>query len=92
MNRVKLAVAVGAMVLAFVALVALANGLLGWAGGLFADALSFQMVLGWVFAPVMYLLSPGSGRRRRGFVRYENRAERVRRVHRSRCSGWDGAE
>jgi CNT family concentrative nucleoside transporter len=32
---VKLAVAVGAMVLAFVALVALANGLLGWAGGLF---------------------------------------------------------
>lgn len=54
---VKLAVAVGAMVLAFVALVALANGLLGWAGGLFGyDALSFQMVLGWVFAPVMYLL------------------------------------
>jgi len=54
---VKLAVAVGAMVLAFVALVALANGLLGWVGGLFGyDALSFQMVLGWVFAPVMYLL------------------------------------
>ena len=45
------------MVLAFVALVALANGLLGWAGALFGyDALSFQMVLGWVFAPVMYLL------------------------------------
>jgi len=54
---VKLAVAVGAMVLAFVALVALANGLLGWAGGLFGyPALSFQMVLGWIFAPVMFLI------------------------------------
>ena len=54
---VKLAVAVGAMVLAFVALVALANGLLGWAGGLFGyPELSFQGVLGYVFAPVMFLL------------------------------------
>ncbi len=54
---VKLAVAVGAMVLAFVALVALANGLLGWVGGLFDyPELSFQMVLGAVFAPVMFLL------------------------------------
>ncbi len=54
---VKLAVAVGAMVLAFVALVALANGLLGWLGGLFGyGALSFQMLLGWVFAPFMYLI------------------------------------
>jgi CNT family concentrative nucleoside transporter len=54
---VKLAVAVGAMVLAFVALVALANGLLGWAGGLFGyPQLSFQGVLGTVFAPVMFLL------------------------------------
>ena len=54
---VKLAVAVGAMVLAFVALVALANGLLGAAGGLFGyPDLSFQQVLGWVFAPVMFLI------------------------------------
>lgn len=54
---VKLAVAVGAMVLAFVALVALANGVLGWIGGWFgAPDLSFQMVLGYVFAPVFYLL------------------------------------
>jgi CNT family concentrative nucleoside transporter len=54
---VRLAVAVGAMVLAFVALVALANGLLGWAGGLFGyPQLSFQGVLGTVFAPVMFLL------------------------------------
>lgn len=54
---VKLAVAVGAMVLAFVALVALANGLLGAIGGLFGfPDLSFQMVLGWLFAPVMFLI------------------------------------
>ncbi len=54
---VKLAVAVGAMVLAFVALVALANGILGWLGGWFGmPDLSFQMVLGYVFAPMFYLL------------------------------------
>ncbi|NBC37868.1 NupC/NupG family nucleoside CNT transporter [Novosphingobium sp. FSY-8] len=54
---VKLAVAVGAMVLAFVALVALANGVVGWVGGLFGHPdLSFQMVLGYVFAPVFALL------------------------------------
>ena len=54
---VKLAVAVGAMVLAFVALVALANGLLGAIGGWFGyDQLSFQMLFGYLFAPVMYLL------------------------------------
>ncbi len=54
---VKLAVAVGAMVLAFVALVALANGILGGIGGLFGfKGLNFQGLLGQVFAPVMYLL------------------------------------
>jgi CNT family concentrative nucleoside transporter len=61
---VKLAVAVGAMVLAFVALVALANGLLGGLGNWivaqggspwFAD-LSFQRLIGYLFAPVMYLI------------------------------------
>lgn len=55
---VKLAVAVGAMVLAFVALVALANGILGGIGGLFGyPDLTFQQMLGYVFAPVMYLLN-----------------------------------
>lgn len=54
---VKLAVAVGAMVLAFVALVALANGVLGAIGGLFGRPdISFQMLLGLVFAPIFYLL------------------------------------
>jgi CNT family concentrative nucleoside transporter len=55
---VKLAVAVGAMVLAFVALVALANGLLGSVGGLFGyPQLSFQGLLGYLFQPVMFLLN-----------------------------------
>ncbi|HEX4694495.1 NupC/NupG family nucleoside CNT transporter [Sphingomonas sp.] len=55
---VKLAVAVGAMVLAFVALVALANGILGGIGGWFGyPDLSFQAILGTIFKPVMYLLN-----------------------------------
>jgi CNT family concentrative nucleoside transporter len=54
---VKLAVAVGAMVLAFVALVALANGLLGGVGGWFGQPnLSFQQIVGYVFQPIMFLI------------------------------------
>jgi concentrative nucleoside transporter, CNT family len=55
---VKLAVAVGAMVLAFVALVALANGLLQGIGGWFGlTDLTFQAMLGVLFKPVMFLLN-----------------------------------
>ena len=54
---VKLAVAVGAMVLAFVALVALANGILGGLGNMVGiPGLSFQRLVGYLFAPVMYLI------------------------------------
>jgi concentrative nucleoside transporter, CNT family len=54
---VKLAVAVGAMVLAFVALVALANGMLAGIGGWFGRGdLSFQLLLGYLFQPVMFVL------------------------------------
>ena len=55
---VRIAVAVAAMVLAFVALVALANGLLGAVGGLFGHpGLSFQLILGTILSPVMYLFN-----------------------------------
>src|SRR3954465_15287514 len=54
---VRLAVAVGAMVLAFVALVALANGVLGGLGNLFGiHDLSFQSILGTIFRPIMFLI------------------------------------
>jgi CNT family concentrative nucleoside transporter len=54
---VKLAVAVGAMVLAFVALVALANGLLSGVGGWFGlEGLTFQRLVGYIFAPIMFLI------------------------------------
>jgi CNT family concentrative nucleoside transporter len=54
---VKLAVAVGAMLLAFVALIALANGMLGWVGGWFGHpGLTFQQILAPIFAPLFLLL------------------------------------
>jgi CNT family concentrative nucleoside transporter len=54
---VKLAVAVGAMVLAFVAIVALLNGILGGIGHWFhIEGLTFQRVIGYVFQPVMFLI------------------------------------
>ncbi len=55
---VRIAVAVGAMVFAFVALVALANGLLSGVGHWFGlEDLTFQRLLGYLFAPVMFLLN-----------------------------------
>ena len=87
---VKLAVAVGAMVLAFVALVALANGLLGGIGGWFGyPDLSFQRLVGYVFQPIMFLIGVPwneAGDRRRP-VRDQGRAQRVRRLHRPRQDG-----
>ena len=54
---VKLAVAVGAMVMVFVALVALANGLLGGAGAWVGyPDVTFQQLFGFIFAPVMFLI------------------------------------
>ena len=50
----RLAATIGAMLIAFISLIALANLLLGVVGGLFgADDLTFQQILGYVFAPLM---------------------------------------
>ena len=57
-NGVQLAVAIGAMLLAFVSLIALSNGILGYIGNLFGyGELSIQAILGFIFAPVMYFLN-----------------------------------
>lgn len=56
-DGVKLAVAVGAMLVVFVALIALCNGVVGAVGGWFGHPeATIQQGLGWIFSPVMYLL------------------------------------
>ncbi|MCA0148892.1 MULTISPECIES: NupC/NupG family nucleoside CNT transporter [Rossellomorea] len=53
----QLALNIGAMLLAFIALVALINGLLGLVGGWFGfDSLSLQLILGYVFAPLAFAI------------------------------------
>ena len=57
-DGVKLAVAIAAMLIAFVSLIALFNGLVGWLGGLFGiEGLTLEKMLGVIFGPLMYLLS-----------------------------------
>lgn len=52
-----LALNVGAMMIAFVALIYLVNGVLGWAGGLVGlEALSLEWILGGVLAPLAWLM------------------------------------
>ena len=59
-SGLKLALNVGAMLLAFVGLIAVVNLLLGGVGGWFGDPdLSLQKILGWVFAPVAWLIGVG---------------------------------
>ena len=57
LNGGKIAVIVGCLLIAFISLIALANGLLGGVGEIFGyDDLTFQKVLGWVFAPIAWLI------------------------------------
>ena len=56
-DGLRLAVNIGAMLIAFVALIALFNGVIGGVGGWFGLELTLEKILGWLFAPLMYLLS-----------------------------------
>jgi len=57
MTGMNVALAVGAMLVAFVGLIYLLNGLLGLVGGLFGfEELTLQWLLGWAFAPIAFLL------------------------------------
>ncbi|WP_419934716.1 NupC/NupG family nucleoside CNT transporter [Candidatus Palauibacter sp.] len=56
-DGLKLALNVGAMLLAFLALIALGNGLLGWVTGLFGvEGITLERIFGWVFAPVAWMI------------------------------------
>ena len=56
-SGMALALNVGAMVLAFVGLIALINAILAWAGGLVGfESLSLQLLLGYAFQPLAFLL------------------------------------
>ena len=57
-DGLRLAVNIGGMLIAFVALIALFNGIVGGVAGWFGHGdLTLQSILGWLFAPVMYLTS-----------------------------------
>lgn len=57
-----LALNVGAMLLAFIALLAMLNGILGWASNLTGitamldTELTIEMLLGWIFAPIAWVI------------------------------------
>lgn len=56
-SGLKLALNVGAMLIAFIALIALINGMLGSAGAAFGfEGLTLELILGYLFAPIAFLL------------------------------------
>ncbi|MBB3189970.1 NupC/NupG family nucleoside CNT transporter [Halomonas cerina] len=56
-SGLQLAANVGAMLLAFIGLIALLNGILGGLGGWVGlESLSLELILGWLFSPLAFLL------------------------------------
>lgn len=56
-DGLRLALVVGAMLIAFIALISMANGVVGWAGGLVgAEGLTLEGMLGWLLAPLAWML------------------------------------
>jgi len=52
-----LALNIGAMLLAFISLIALVNGIIGFIGGLIGiDGLSLEMIFGYIFSPVVVII------------------------------------
>jgi len=61
-DGLKLAVNVGAMLLVFLAFTACANAVFGWVGAhVLGRELSLELVLGWAFSPLAWLLGVPSG-------------------------------
>jgi CNT family concentrative nucleoside transporter len=57
-DGLMLAVNIGAMLIAFIALIALFNGIIGGVAGLVGiEDLTLQKILGWIFSPIMYVIS-----------------------------------
>lgn len=56
-DGLRLAVNVGAMLLAFIAIISLLNGILGGIGSIFGfEALSLNLVFGYLFAPLAFII------------------------------------
>ncbi len=56
-SGLQLAANVGAMLIAFIALIALVNGALGWVGGWVGmPSLSIELILGYLFSPIAFLI------------------------------------
>ena len=53
-DGLQLALNIGAMLIAFLALIAILNGILGWGAGLFGYTTSLEAILGVVLAPVAW--------------------------------------
>ena len=57
MLGLRIAAAVGAMLIAIIGLIALLNGIIGWLGGFVgAPDLTFQQLIGWLFMPVAWII------------------------------------
>ena len=57
LQGMQLAFAIGALLLAFIGLIALINGMIGWGGGFFGfENLTMQQILGCLFQPVAFLI------------------------------------
>ena len=55
-DGLQLALNIGAMLIAFLALIAILNGILDWSAGLFGYTTSLEQILGVVLAPVAWLI------------------------------------